>query len=190
MQRQISLLRINPDRRTVAQMRARVSFDATHFLRRVCRANRIGSHELLEVNDKMLVVVAGLDVDESMRGWKLRFGEDTGGTGVLFGRGPDGGMVDCPVDAKWVLERITWLEGEDVVGRVLRAQGIIETLNEDLRRVLRRALPAIDGAMWLPVDEKEHFEPLITLGLATLASRGQKLTSTGILVHDNLGDAV
>jgi hypothetical protein len=185
----IVILRVDPIRKTVASMKIRIGSNATNQVRRLCNANKVGWRELLPVDGVVLTVAGALEVDESMKGWRLRGGEDTAGIGVLFGHGPNHGMVDCPVTAEWIRSRISWLDGEDVAGRTERARELLASLNPGIRTALLAAVPAPDGDMWVPVDHQAEFDAMITLGLSTLGSRGQKLTSLGIAVCDLLDGA-
>ncbi len=113
---QILVIKIDPDRRTVVKMLMRCGHDATPAVRRMLKVQDVGHYELTRIQKQHveipLIVAAGTEVCEEMRGWRLRGGEDTAGIGLLFGKGPGGGMVSVPVDIAWVEREIVWLDGE------------------------------------------------------------------------------
>lgn len=183
---EITILRVNPENRAIATMSIRIGKDARPKVRKLCRAREVGDREIMRVDDMLLIVAGGLDVEEEMKGWRLKGGEDTAGISILYGRGPNGGMFDCPVDAKWLRDRIVWLDGEDIEGRDERAAAIIQTMNDEIRAAMEAAMPAPDGTMWLPVDHSDLFPAIAALGLTTESSAGQRLTPVGISVHDIL----
>lgn len=126
MKNQITIIRIDPDKRTFARIPFRCGKNAVPEVKRVLRAKTVGHYELcpigkiaLKPGDPVsipLMVAAGLDVEKDQRGWRLKGGSDTAGIGMLFGKGEGGGMVDCPVDVAWVEKMIVWLNAEDVEG--------------------------------------------------------------------------
>ena len=117
MKNQITIIRIDPDKRTIARISFKCGRNAVHEVKRILRAKTVGHYELtrvvLSAEEAPLIVAAGLDVDKEQRGWRLKGGENTAGVGMLFGKGPGGGMVDVPVDVAWVERMIVWLDGED-----------------------------------------------------------------------------
>lgn len=199
----LSLLRVDPVNRIVASIVFRAGKNATPEVRRVTRSKRVGWRELLVVDHAPvrrlnakgafemfektpLIVAGGLDVDEAMKGWRIRGGEDTAGIGLLFGQGEGGGMTDCPVDRAWLLDRIEWLEGEDVVGREQRARETIDMLDTDLRDAVKSALVLPDG-MWLPAHVHAKVgDAMLRMDLGTERTRGQKLSPLGESLHDIL----
>lgn len=185
LKQQVTVLRVDPDRRTIAPMRILVGKDAIPAFKKLCRSKRIGWHELMEVDEVKLSVASGLDVPEEQRMWRIRGAEENAGIGILFGQA-GAGMTDCPVKKEWLEKRIIWLEGEDVAGRAARADEIIAIMDEDLRAVMRSAVPTPSGAMWLAVDEREHFPALLNLQLTGEKEGGQRLTPLGVAVHDRL----
>lgn len=185
LKKQVTVLRVDPDRRTIAPMRILVGKDAIPTIKKLCRAKRVGWHELLEVDDVKLTSAGGLDVPEEHRMWRIRGGEDNAGISILFGQA-GAGMTDCPVKKDWLEKRIQWLEGEDVAGRDARADEVIAIMDEDLRAVMRTAAPTPSGAMWLAIDKREHLPALINLQLTGEKEGGQRLTPLGIAVHDKL----
>lgn len=110
----ITIIRIDPDNRTIARMTMRAGKNAVPEVRRILRAKTVGHYELADMaqGDAVstpLMVAAGTEVSEDMRGWRLKGGVDTAGIGMLFGKGPGGGMVNVPVDPAWVERMIVWL---------------------------------------------------------------------------------
>lgn len=183
------IIRIDPDRRTIAQMKPTFGKNATPTLTRLVRAKRLGSRAVHRIDNRDVVVVAAIDVDEANKKWRLRGGEETAGIGVIFGRivGDNPGMIDSPVDAAWVRERIEWLDGEDVEAREARAQEVLTIIDDDLRLALSRAFVMPDGGMWLSAEDKAQVgAAAITMSLGTERSGGQNLTALGEAVHDLL----
>lgn len=186
------IIRVDPVNRTIVEMVPRFGKNASPKLQAIARAKRLGSRDLHDVRGTTLVVAGALDVEEDMKGWRLRGGEDTAGIGVLFGRiANDGaGMVDVPVSAKWIRERIQWLDGEDLGDRTARAEEMLPSLNDEVRAAISQAFVMPGGEMWLPIEHKAIVgEAMMTLGLATDRSEGQMLTKLGETVHDMLAAA-
>ena len=118
--------RINPDNKTIAPM----LLDATKkdfalVLQRMIRATALGHRHLLDVDNTRLLVAADAEATDTICGWRIRgTSETTAGIGVLFGQGPNGGLIAAPVDRKWIERHIVWTspeetgqdEGEDDVG--------------------------------------------------------------------------
>lgn len=188
MAKSVRILRVDPDRRTVATMFLKGVRDATPQIRRITRANNVGSREILQIDGKPVMCIAGLDVDEAMRGWRLRGGDDTGGVAILTGRNPENGLlIDVPVSRQWALDRLQWLDGEDVEGRDTRAGEMIPALNDDVRQALAEAVVIPTGEIWLSAAWKEIVGgAMVTLGLGTERSGGQMLTKLGETVHDKI----
>lgn len=184
----VRILRVDPGRRTIATMFLKASRDCTPQIRRYIRTGNMGSRQISLVDDKPLMCVAGLEVDEAMQGWRLRGGDDTGGIAILTGRNvKEDLLIDVPVSRDWVLARIQWLEGEDVAEREQRAGDILPMLNDDVRSAIGQAFPVTTGDLWLSADWKAKVGgPMITLGLGTERSGGQMLTKLGESVHDRL----
>lgn len=184
----VRILRVDPDRRTIATMFLKGSRDATPQIRRVTRANNVGSRHIMSVEGVPLMCIAGLDVDEAMQGWRLRGADDTGGVAILTGRDEKSGLlIDVPVSREWVLERIQWLDGEDVAGREARAEDVIPSLNDEIRTALVEAVVVPCGDIWISAAHKAAVGgAMVTLGLGTERSGGQMLTKLGEAVYDKL----
>lgn len=193
MKTTIKILRIDPVRQNIVPMTMKCGKNAAREICRIVRAKRIGSHKLLELESGVpLVVASGLDVDEAMKGWRLKGSEDTAGVGILFGQGPNGGMIDVPVNVKWVQQRIAWLEGEDVEALQERAEALVPALPPEVRAAV---LAAVDGGplagseasmLWIPVDHRDVFDAVRVLGLGDEKTKGQRLTRLGETVHNIL----
>lgn len=188
MAKSVRILRVDPDRRTVATMFLKGVRDATPQIRRLTRASRVGSREMIQIDGAPLMCIAGLDVDEAMRGWRLRGGDDTGGVAILTGRNPDNNLLtDVPVSRQWLLDRLEWLDGEDAGEREARAEDVIPALNDDIRTALAEAVVVPGGEIWLSAAHKAIVgEAMVTLGLGTERSGGQLLTKLGEAVFDKL----
>lgn len=188
MAKSVRILRVDPYRRTIATMHLRGVRDATPQIRRLIRANNIGSRSLMRIDDTPLMVIGGLEVDEAMKGWRLPGGEDTAGIAILTGRKEkDGLLIDVPVSREWLLQRIQWMDGEDVGGREARAEDIIPALNDDIRAALANAVVIPGGEIWITAAHKAVVgEAMVALGLATERSKGQHLTKLGEAVYDKL----
>ena len=187
----VRILRVDPVRRTVAAMVLKAKRDCTPQVRQIIRSPRHAARQILIVpNAGTLHCIAGLDVDESMQGWRLRGADDTGGVGILTGRdGSDGLLIDVPVTRDWVLERIQWLDGEDVDSRQARAEEMIPSLATDMRVALAAAVVTPNG-IWLSAAHRAVVgDAMQTLGLGTERSAGQQLTPLGEAVFDLLAKA-
>ena len=189
MKNQIRIIRIDPVRQNIVPMTIRIGKNAVGEVKRIVRAKRVGHHKLLERDGVPLVVAAGLDVDEAMKGWRLKGGEDTAGVGILFGTGANGGMIDCPVDVAWVKQRIVWLEGEDMAALQERAEAMLPMLEEDVRSALRAAVDSASVGFagtphfWVPTTFSDIFPALRGAGLADELTKGQRLTRLGAAVR-------
>lgn len=130
----IIIIRIDPETRQIARMKARLGRDATGKVRQILRGAagaKLGWRHILDIEDKRLMstvpdmkragrtitvdagptplIMAGLlDASEELPTWRLRGTEDQAGIGILFGRGVGEGMVDVPVSVEWVKKRIVW----------------------------------------------------------------------------------
>jgi hypothetical protein len=187
----LTLLRIDPALKTITAVKVRIGKNATAEVRRLVRCKDIGSRELLQVEESVLTVAGGVELDEAVDGWRLPGGEDTSGISLLFGKGPlTGGMIDCPVSAEWLRERIQWVAGEDIVGLKERAESMLPSLPPEIRNVVAAAMPnPADGSMWLPISHAALFEPVLALGMGTPSSKGQKLSPVGVEIHNMLMEA-
>lgn len=115
MKRSVSIIRINPERRTIAKIAmksAKSHLTGTREAKRIIRADVIGMRQILDMGAAALMVAGRMDVTESMAGWRFPGSEETAGISFLFGRGVGGGVVDCPVDIDWVTKRIIWMQCE------------------------------------------------------------------------------
>jgi len=187
VKKDIVILRVDPTKDSIAPVRIRIGKNAVPEIRRICRAKKVGWREIMDIDGTVLVVAAGLEVDEAMRGWRILGGEDTAGIGILFGRGAAGGMIDCPVDSAWLRSRVKWLEGEDVESLQERADTMLPMLADDIRAALAAALPNLgDGTMWLLADHADLFGAALTLGITSPSTGGQRLTPIGVRLHEML----
>lgn len=205
----ITVLRIDPNKRTIAALNLRAGGNLTPDLLRILRARHIVSRKLMDhptqrrlVRNRHahipgqpamidqgpvgIMVVAGRDVEETDRGWRIRGGEDTAGISIVYGGGTDGEiMMDSPVKVAWLLERIQWLEGEDISSVKERADEMLPGINPEIRDALTEAFMLPSGGMWISADAKTAVgQAMQTLGLTTEMSDGQKLTQLGVAVHD------
>lgn len=112
----IQIIRIDPYKRSIAKIKFKCGRNAVPEVKRILRAQTVGHQELQRVllsgNEAPLIVAAGLDIEKTEPGWRLRGGEVTVGISMLFGKGAGGGMIDVPVDVEWVKRSIVWVEGE------------------------------------------------------------------------------
>ncbi|MBX9816162.1 MAG: hypothetical protein K2X76_15800 [Sphingomonas sp.] len=127
MNLELILIRIDPVSRTIVPMKLRIGRDATRKMRQMLGAKtgeQIGWHQLIDVEltsakdgkpeASVPLIAAGLlDRDEGAPTWRLRGLAEHSGIGMLFGRGPGGGMVSVPVNKDWVEKRIIWSEGTE-----------------------------------------------------------------------------
>ncbi|MDC7810527.1 hypothetical protein [Sphingomonas koreensis] len=206
----ITIIRIDPDNQAIAKMRMRCGRNAVPEVRRILRAGRaqkIGSHELVNIEEKRLfrkephpkligvsvdvdagptpLVAAGvLNADEAIAKWHLKGCEDHAGIGLLFGKGIGGGMVDVPVNVAWVRSRIVWLPGESLEGLQERAEALLPSLPEEVTSALRTASGDADDGYWLPADAEEIYPAFIRLGLGDEATKGQRLTRLGTAARE------
>jgi hypothetical protein len=206
----ITIIRIEPETQAIAKMRMRCGKNAVPEVRRILRAGRaqnIGSHQLIDVEEKRLVtkaqhpqfigmtvdvdagptplVAAGvLNADESIAKWHLKGCEEHAGIGLLFGKGIGGGMVDVPVDVAWVRARIVWTPGETLEGLQERAANLIPSLPDEVLAALRGATGDDEEGLWLGVDLAEIYPAFIRLGLGDEATKGQRLTRLGTAARE------
>jgi hypothetical protein len=188
LKKKTKILRVDPIRRTIAAMTVLIGKDAIPVLKKLCRVARVGWHEIMEIEGTKLTVAGGLDQGEDSPAWRVQGCEANAGIGILFGQA-GGGMTDCPVTREWLDSRIIWLDGEDLTERNTRADDAIALMAEDLRDVMRSAMPTPSGAMWLALDKSAHFQALINLGLTAEEFQGQRLTALGVVVHDKLTES-
>lgn len=115
MKHDLILIRVEPVTRTIVPMRLRIGRDATRKMRQMLGAKsneQIGWRQLLDVENVPLIAAGLLDREDGVPTWRLQgASEDHSGIGMLFGRGPGGGMVDAPVSREWVERRIVWGDG-------------------------------------------------------------------------------
>lgn len=206
----ITIIRIEPETQSIAKLRMRCGKNAVPEVRRILRATRtqrIGSHELVEIEEKRLyrkephprligvkvdvdagptpLVAAGvLNADEAIAKWHLKGCEQHAGIGLLFGKGIGGGMVDVPVDVAWVRARIVWLPGESLVGLQERAADLLPSLPAEITDALRNVEGDAEGGFWLPADVEAIYPAFIRLGLGDEATKGQRLTRLGTAARE------
>lgn len=113
----VKIIRIDPTTRAIAQITMPVTKRPTDMhAKRVCRAEKVGMREILATDSGItLCMFAGLDLEPPMDQWGFPGTDDALGIGFLAGKGPKGGLHDCPVDIEWVRKRIRFsrLEAED-----------------------------------------------------------------------------
>jgi hypothetical protein len=114
----IVVLRVNPFNRTIARMvieMSTVPAAGAAEVMRLCRANSIGSHPLdISVDDLELMAAGGTQLDPETVGWMLEHQlEDTAGIGLIFAKGPGGGMVSLPArcTVEWAMSLMIWTPG-------------------------------------------------------------------------------
>lgn len=115
MKRQVTIIRIDPFKSTIARipmLSGKSPAVGTREAKRILRCTHVGFRQLVELEPVPLMCAGRLDVEESMCGWRFAGSEATAGISFLFGRGPGGGMTDCPVDVAWVEKRIIWMHVE------------------------------------------------------------------------------
>lgn len=141
----ISVIRIDPEKRTVAKLVMKGRADHSGDIKRMIKSNSIGWFELVTIGNVRLtekhmingeektfdrgacpLMVAARDTaPKDLPGWKLECRDvSTAGQSVLFGMSPEKRIIDCPVDADWVLENITWLTSEECVSSETTEQRI------------------------------------------------------------------
>lgn len=70
--------------------------------------------ETFDAGPMPLIVAGDALAEEGTPGFRFRgIGKSTAGYGLLFGQGPGGGMVNCPVDAEWLERHLVWLTPEE-----------------------------------------------------------------------------
>jgi hypothetical protein len=116
MSNTITIIRIDPNGRKIAAMLFKCGKNAVPEVRRVLRAVKVGHYQAAVIGKPEaeggipLMVAGGLDMPDEAPAWRLRGAQDTAGIGMLFGKGPNGGMIDVPVDVAWVEREIVWIE--------------------------------------------------------------------------------
>lgn len=109
----IIVIRIDPVKRAVARLMLHAPRSPAMVLRnvkRLARAKVVQAREIVAMDPVPLMLAAGMDIDETMPGWAMPGLDDTAGIGILFGRGPGGGMTDVPVSIDWVRKRVRWVD--------------------------------------------------------------------------------
>jgi len=185
----VRILRVDPERQTIATMHLKRANDATPQLRKLIRAKNLGSRQIMTINDASLMSIAQSDIDEGAPGWRLPGLDDTAGVTILSGMDKvTRNLISVPVDRDWLLKRIIWLGGESQEERTGRAEEVISLCDADVRQAIADAIPIPpDGEMWLTAAHKQIVGPaMVALGLGTERSGGQMLTGLGIDIHDML----
>jgi hypothetical protein len=136
MPRQIRVIRVDPVKQHFTPMLIEGGRDLARPIQRAIRAQQLGWRELcrieetrlMGVRDKAdgrgtetfdagptpLIVAADAMAEMGTPGFRMRGqSESTAGISVLFGQGPGGGMIDCPVDVEWMNRHLVWLTGTE-----------------------------------------------------------------------------
>ena len=183
------MIRIDPKTQAIAKIRKKVGKDATKLVRDIVRAREIQAHQLINIGDTALIVAAAVQVEEGTHAWRIRGCEDTAGIGLLFGKGPGGGMIDCPVDIDWVNRRIVWIEPETHEQFADRAETTLAAIGVDIKDALIAATdagPMTEGdTTWWLASDAEHLAPAMLLhGVTDESSGGRRLSILGKRVRE------
>ena len=116
MKTRCNIIRIDPEKRAFTAMHFE---GGRSFVRPVCkilRCKRLGHKYVCDVDGIRLYVAADAEAATDLPGFRFRGSSDsTAGLAILFGQGPNGGMVDSPADIEWVRRRLIWLEAKDMI---------------------------------------------------------------------------
>lgn len=109
------VFRLNPKNFAIAPMGLSTKRkDYSLDIQRMCRANRLGHQHICDVNGVPLYVAADAEAAEGQGGFRFRGTKAvTAGIGVLFGRGPGGGLVSAPIDMQWLRSHLVWCTAEE-----------------------------------------------------------------------------
>lgn len=113
MAKSVIVIRIDPAAEAIAKLALHAPRNPNIVLRnvqRMVRAPVVQAREIVDMQPVPLMLAVGMDIAETMLGFRLPGMDEIAGIGILFGRGPNGGMVDVPVDVDWVRKRISWTE--------------------------------------------------------------------------------
>lgn len=112
------VLRVNPFNRTIARVPVEMSTvpgSGAAAVARLCRANSVGHHPLdISIDELELMAAGATNLSSATFGWKFDHQEhDTGGIGLIFAKGPGGGMVSLPArcTVEWAMGLIVWTDG-------------------------------------------------------------------------------
>lgn len=112
--KEIKIIRVDPEKRTIAMRKMRCGKTAVSEVRRIVKAKDLGhkriSQMIVDGAEVPIIVAVGINLPDSAKEWRIRGSEFTAGIGILFGQGPGGGMVDVPVDVDWATKMIIWKE--------------------------------------------------------------------------------
>ena len=78
-------------------------------MQRMCRASQLGHTFLAEVDGVRLFVASDAQAEEGICGFRFRGCKPiTAGIGVLFGQGDSQGLIEAPVDRRWIDRHLVW----------------------------------------------------------------------------------
>lgn len=211
MQAPLTLIRVDPTKRTVVALRKSIGSNPAGVQRVIQNLifparnadtfPTIDARILLQIElphdvgifqRPVPLVVSGRAVTgEDEQAWRIKGCENTTGIGLLFGQGPNGGMVDCPVSKAWVEERIVWVDGEDEDQIVERARLLLPSIDIPMQVALLAAEDAgpfhdADTTMLLPVAAAPLYHLAMEKGLTDEVSGGRCLTKVGAAVAELL----
>lgn len=135
MPRSIRVIKIDPIKKTYITMLVSGGNNLARPIQRIIGAKQLGWREICAINETRLmgirpkahgpgtetydagptplIVTCDAVAEEGQPGWRMRGGPSTAGTAMLFGKGLNGGMIDCPVDTEWVKRHLIWLTPEE-----------------------------------------------------------------------------
>jgi hypothetical protein len=150
MSRPVTIIKVDPEKRIIVRMSVKPSIAG---VRKLIGCNNIGHRILLhDAKGEMLLVGARVDQDREKpkKEWRIRGGDNTVGTGILFGtldRKLDG-MWHVPVDVEWVKKHVVWADpGEDApAAEVAVAQGLpVPECNTSCQAAVLTGVACADG---------------------------------------------
>lgn len=108
----ITILRIDPEKRTIAMRQMRCGKNAIPEVKRIVKAKDITARRISQVivdgAEVPICIGVGIGLADEVKTWRVRGGEFTAGIGIMFGQGPGGGMISVPVDVEWAKKMIIW----------------------------------------------------------------------------------
>ena len=189
----IFVIRIDPDRQTVAKIPFTVSPDSIPAVRRIVKAkDNVGFREIAQLHGRSILVAGELNQDRDVKEWRLLGGETHVGIGLLYSIKKDGGMVSAVCDVPWVRRHIQWLDAADKDPALVKAEAdhIFPMLDTDIRHALINALELGSGTVFLRPEDREMWEAALGGGMSTKKSRGQELNEVGKLVRTMILEGV